>query len=52
VATIQYSDGVGASQPFATHPRLLPRAADVYITRMIREANRARLTTDAALLLS
>jgi hypothetical protein len=52
VATIQYSDAVGASYRCATYPRLLPRAADVCITRMIREANRARLTRDAALVRS
>jgi hypothetical protein len=35
----------------ATHSVVLPRAADCCIARVMRKPNRARLTSDAALLL-
>jgi hypothetical protein len=40
-----------AGYAFATHSAVLPRVADGCIAGMMREPNRARLTSDAALLL-
>jgi hypothetical protein len=43
---------LGAGYPYATHSAVLPRAADDCIARMMRKPNHARMTSDAALLLS
>ena len=51
MATIQRSDGAGASWRFATHSAVVPRAADGCIARMMRKRTGTRLTSDAALLL-
>ena len=48
--THSWSRRCRACDCFATHLAVLPRAADGCIARMIRKPDRARLTSDAALL--
>ena len=43
---------LGPRYAFATHSAVLPRTGDGCIARMMRKPNHARMTSDAALLLS
>jgi hypothetical protein len=51
LAREQAPHGIRPPERFATHSGVSPHAADGCIARMMRKPNRARLASDAALLL-